>query len=113
MIQDKYCTKDNYALLNKLFLGNKTGHQQSTNGQHYRTAGEQLQWQQRNSDTEELKQKSHPKKDIILISQVLSSLSSLVTYKYVMDLSCICLVLYFKHLVEAVNVEGISRVTTL
>lgn len=41
------------------------------------------------SDTKELKQKSHPKKDIILFSQVLSSLFSVVTYKYVRDLSCI------------------------
>lgn len=51
-------------------------------------------------DTKELKQKATVKKDIILFSQVLSSLSSAVPYKNVMDPSCICLVLYFKHLVE-------------
>lgn len=35
-----------------------------------------------------------------------------VPQKYVMDLSCSCLVLYFKHLVEIAKVEGISRVIT-
>lgn len=65
------------------------------------------------SDTKQLKPKAILKKDIILFSQVLSSLSSVLPYKYAMDLCCTCLVLYFKHLVETVNVECISRVITL
>lgn len=65
------------------------------------------------SNTKHLKQNATQKKDKILFSQVLSSLSSVVLYKYEMDISCICLVLYFKHFVETVNVEGISRVISV